>query len=200
MTPNFLLTAQTKNHRPQTKNSTMQYFWAVLLGITTLVDWGLNIIGMPGNWITVGAAILYTAFVTADSRVELSWPVVGVLFALAILGEIVEFVAGAAGAKKAGGSKRGAALALVGALAGGILGIFVGIPIPVIGPIVSAILFSAAGALGGAMLGESWKGRTWEESWGVGKAAFWGRILGTLGKIVVGSIMVAVVLVSLVAK
>ena len=178
----------------------MQYLWAVLLGITTLVNWGLNVIGIPGNWITVGVAILYAALLSSDSRVALGWPAVGALVALAILGEIVEFVAGAAGAKKAGGSKRGAVLALIGALAGGILGIFVGIPIPVIGPIVSAILFSAAGALGGAMLGESWKGRTWEESWGVGKAAFWGRILGTLGKIVVGSIMVAVVLVSLVVK
>jgi uncharacterized protein len=178
----------------------MQYLWATLLAITTLVDWGLNVIGIPGNWITVGVAILYTALLTSDSRVALSWPVVGALVALAILGEIVEFVAGAAGAKKAGGSKRSAVLALIGALAGGILGIFIGIPIPVIGPIVSAILFSAAGALSGAMLGESWKGRTWEESWGVGKAAFWGRILGTVGKIVVGSVMVAVVLVSLVVK
>jgi len=178
----------------------MQYVWATLFAITALVDWALNVFGIPGNWITVGVAVLYAAFLTTDSRVALGWPVVGALVALAIVGEIVEFVAGAAGAKKAGGSKRGAVLALVGALAGGILGVFIGIPIPVVGPIISAILFSAAGALGGAMLGESWKGRTWEESWGVGKAAFWGRILGTLGKIVVGSIMVAVVLISLVVE
>lgn len=178
----------------------MQIVWAILLGSTALVGWGLNVFGIPGNWITVSVAVLYAALLPGDSRAALSWQVVVALVALAVLGEIVEFVASSAGAKRAGGSKRAAALALIGALVGGIVGVFVGIPIPVIGPIISAILFSAAGALGGAMLGESWKGRSWESSWDVGKAAFWGRILGTLGKIMVGSIMVAVVLVALVVE
>jgi hypothetical protein len=34
----------------------------------------------------------------------------------------------------------------------------------------------------------------------VGKAAFWGRMVGTLGKIFIGSIMVAVVLVALMSS
>jgi uncharacterized protein YqgC (DUF456 family) len=178
----------------------MEYLWATLLALASLVGWGLNIFGIPGNWLTVGVAILYASLLPNDARVALSGSAVAALVGLAVLGEIVEFAAGAAGAKRAGGSKRAAVLALIGALAGGLLGIFVGIPIPVVGPVLSAILLSAAGALGGAMLGESSQGRSWEESWGVGKAAFWGRILGTLGKIVVGSIMVAIVFVALIVK
>ena len=175
----------------------MEYLWASLLGVTAFVGWGLNVIGLPGNWITVAAAVAYAALAPGGGRVSIGWPLVGALVLLALLGEAVEFLAGAAGAKKAGGSKRGALLALIGALLGGMLGLFLGVPIPVVGPVISAILFSALGALAGAMLGESWKGRSWRLSWSVGKAAFGGRLLGTLGKIVAGSIMVVVTLVGL---
>ena len=36
------------------------------------------------------------------------------------------------------------------------------------------------------------------QTWEVGKAAFWGRLFGTLGKVLVSSVMVAVVVVGLV--
>ena len=174
--------------------------WAVLFGLTALACWGLNVFSLPGNWITAGVAILYAALMPVGSRVSLDWKTVGVLIVLAALGELIEFLASAAGASKAGGSKRGAVLSLIGGLTGAIVGLFVGIPIPVIGPIVTAILFTAAGALLGAMAGESWKGRSLDHSWTVGKAAFWGRILGTLGKIIFGSIMVGVIWSALVVK
>src|SRR5690606_7443794 len=92
---------------------TMEYVWATLLGITAVAGWGLNIIGIPGNWITVGAAILYAALMPPDTRVSLTWTTVIALVVLAIVGELVEFAAGAAGASKAGGSKRGAVLSLI---------------------------------------------------------------------------------------
>ena len=174
--------------------------WAVLLAITVLICWALNVFGVPGNWLTAGFTLLYALLMPTGSRVSIHWQTVLALVILAGIGELIEFFAGAAGASKAGGSKRGAFLSLIGALTGAIVGLFIGIPIPVIGPIVTAILFTAAGALLGAMAGESWKGRSLEDSWTIGKAAFWGRILGTLGKILVGSIMVGIVLFGLVAK
>ncbi len=67
-----------------------------------------------------------------------------------------------------------------------------------IGSIVAAVLFAGLGAMVGALIGESWKGRGLGESWQVGKAAFWGRLLGTLAKVVVGSVMVVVAVVALV--
>jgi uncharacterized protein YqgC (DUF456 family) len=89
-------------------------------------------------------------------------------------------------------------LALAGSLIGGIAGIFVGLPIPVIGSLISAVLFAGVGALIGAMLGENWKGRGLNQSWQVGLAAFWGRLLGTLAKTLVASAMVGVAVAALV--
>ncbi len=100
---------------------------------------------------------------------------------------------------KAGGSRRSAALALVGSLIGGISGLAIGVPVPVIGSLVAAVLFAALGALAGAMIGESWKGRDLDQSLRVGKAAFWGRVLGTLAKALIGAVMVVVALAALIA-
>ena len=116
---------------------------------------------------------------------------------LAALGELLEFLAGALGVTKAGGSRRGAILALVGSLAGGIVGLFVGLPIPVVGPIVGAMLLAGAGAFAGAVLGEQWKGRSFDDSWRIGKAAFWGRLLGTVVKTAIGAVMVGATIVAL---
>ena len=121
---------------------------------------------------------------------------------LALLGELVELVAAAYGVKRAGGSRRGAILALVGSLIGGVVGIFVGgiIPIPVVGSIAGAVLCAGIGALVGAFLGEQWKGRNLDDSLTIGTAAFFGRIFGTLGKVLIGSMMVAVVVAALLLK
>jgi hypothetical protein len=48
------------------------------------------------------------------------------------------------------------------------------------------------------MLGELWAGKNLDASWRIGQAAFWGRLAGTLGKMLVGIVMVAVVVVALV--
>ena len=75
-----------------------------------------------------------------------------------------------------------------------------GLPIPVVGSVVAILLFASGGALAGAMLGERWKGRDWESSWQVGHASFWGRLLGTVGKLAVGTMIVVVVAAALVLK
>lgn len=180
----------------------MLWLWAVLLLIVLIVCWSLNLVGLPGNWINLAAVALYAWLMPAEQRVDVGWIVFGMLVALAVLGEMLEFLAGAAGATTAGGSRRGAALALIGAIVGGIVGLFVGLPlpIPVIGSVLASLLFSAGGALLGAMLGEHWKGRDLDESFRVGHAAFWGRLLGTLGKIVVGCVMIVVVAVGMVVQ
>ena len=115
------------------------------------------------------------------------------------MGNCSEFLAGALGVTKAGGSRRGAALALIGSLAGGVVGLFVGVPIPIVGPLFGAVLLAGVGAFAGAIAGEHWKGRDFDESLKIGQAAFWGRLLGTVAKTAVGAIMVGVVLVSMIA-
>ena len=71
-------------------------------------------------------------------------------------------------------------------------GLFVGVPIPVVGSVVGAVLFAGLGALLGAMLGELAAGRSLATSWKVGRAAFWGRLLGTLAKALIGAVMAGV--------
>ena len=60
-----------------------------------------------------------------------------------------------------------------------------------------AVLFAGLGAFGGAVIGEQWKGRTFDESVKVGHAAFLGRLLGTVGKIMIGAVMIALIVAAL---
>jgi uncharacterized protein len=176
----------------------MDYFWAVMLVVASVLCWAANVFGLPGNWLILFFAAIYAHFGPDQGRMDIDWGSIAGLGALAVMGEVIEFLAGAVGAKRAGGSKRGALLALLGSMLGGIVGIFVGIPIPIVGQVVAAVLFAGLGALGGAILGERWKGRDMQESLRVGQAAFWSRLLGTLGKTLVGAVMLAVLVVALV--
>ena len=171
---------------------------AIILLVTLLMlGWVLTLLAMPGNWLMVAAVAGYVLVVPEESAAAIGWWTVLGMVALAAIGEGLEFLAGALGVAKAGGSKRGAALALVGSLLGAIVGMFAGVPIPVVGSLIGALLFAGLGALAGAIIGEQWKGRDLEQSWQVGVGAFWGRILGTLAKTIVGSIILAVALAAL---
>ena len=149
------------------------------------------------NWLNAAAVVCYVWLFPVGQRLSISWWVVSAVLLLAVAGEVLELVAGAAGARRVGGSRRSAVLALAGSLAGSLVGAVIGLPIPIIGSLAAIVLGAALGALGGAMLGESWKGRDVDHGWQVGQAAFWGRLLGTAGKLAVGAAIVAVVLAGL---
>jgi uncharacterized protein YqgC (DUF456 family) len=170
--------------------------WGALLVIGSGLAWATNLVTVPGNWIVVGLAALFAYFFPAAAGRGLSWTTVFALVALAALGELVEFAAGAATAARQGGSRRGMFLALVGAVAGSILGVGAGAPIPVLGPLIGAVGGGALGAFAGAYLGETWKGRCEDERVSVGKAAFWGRLWGTAGKLALGGLMVVIVTIA----
>jgi uncharacterized protein YqgC (DUF456 family) len=175
----------------------MEWLWAILLLVALVACWLLNFIGLPGNWLNLLLAALYGWLMPVEHRADFGWVALAIMLLLAVIGEVIEFAAGAAGASTVGGSKRGAGLALAGALVGGVVGIFLGLPIPFIGPIISPILFSAIGALIGSMLGEQWKGRDLKQSFWIGHAAFWGRLAGTIAKIGVGAAMIVVAIVAM---
>lgn len=169
----------------------MIYLELFLLFVTLVVGWCLTMLSMPGNWLIVAAAALFAWLAPAESF-DISWQIVGVLLVLAVVAELLEFAASALGATKAGGSRRGAVLAIGGSVAGALIGAGVGLPIPFIGSLLGAVLFAGVGALAGAMLGETWKGRTLAESWKVGQSAFWGRLLGALAKTGIATAMVVI--------
>src|SRR5882757_9260912 len=115
------------------------YLWALLLIGACGLAWLTTLVALPGNWLIVGCTALFAWLLSHDGGRGISWTTVAVLAGLAVLGEIVEFAAGAAGAAKQGASKRSVALAMVGALVGSVLGIAVGSPIPVLGSFVMAL-------------------------------------------------------------
>lgn len=150
----------------------MAIAWASLFAVAVIVFWFLNLIGMPGNWLIAAASAFYAWLFPSEARTSVSWPTVGIVVGLAVLGEIAEFAASAAGVRKLGGSWPGTIFALMGSIVGSVTGIFAGFPMPVIGSLVAAIAFGGLGALAGAMLGEVAHGKSLDISLKIGKAAF----------------------------
>lgn len=177
---------------------TVAMLWALSLLTLCVVAWALNLIALPGNWIVVALVGLYVWLGPEEGRVALSWQLAVGTFIVALVGELIEFLAGAVGAQRAGASRRSTLLAVVGSLVGALVGAVVGLPIPVVGSVLAALLFGSAGATAGAMYGEWTNGKSWRDSWTVGHAAFWGRLLGTLGKLSSGLVILLAVLAGLV--
>jgi hypothetical protein len=176
----------------------VEYGLVIALTLAGLAGWGMNVLGMPGNWIIVGLALLGTFGFQPDVRPHVSLGIGILLLAIAGLGELLEFAASALGVSRLGASKRATALAIVGSIVGAVAGLFAGsiIPIPILGSVIGSLLLGGAGAAAGAVGGERWAGREWDESLQVGHAAFWGRLLGTVGKAVCGTAACVVFLVA----
>lgn len=163
-----------------------------LFYVLLVVFWGLNFVGIPGNWMMVGASAIWILF--GPLRFHFSWWVILGMLILAIIGEVIELIASLIGTKKMGGSGRGATLSVVGSIIGAFVGMFVGLPIPIplVGSLVGALFFASLGAMVGAMIGEYTLGCNWEKNAKIGIAAFVGRLLGTFGKIIMGAAILGV--------
>jgi uncharacterized protein YqgC (DUF456 family) len=118
--------------------------------------------------------------------VLVSWTMLGMAAGLAALGEVLKFVLGAAGSRRAGGSTRAAALAILGSLIGGIMG--TALPVPIVGTLIGACL----GAFAGSLIGDLWAGRPLFPSVEAGWGAAMGRFWGTVSKLAIGGIIVVI--------
>lgn len=176
----------------------MTIVWAILLVCVLLIAWLTNVLGLPGNWLMLAIAVVYWILRPEGSGVTIGLPVLVIMAMLAGLGELLELILSSAGVTKAGGAKRSAGYAIVGSIAGGFLGVIIGVPIPVFGPIIGSLLFGSLGAMAGAIYGEVSSGETYSQAFEIGKAAFVGRALGTLAKMLVGLAMVGAAIVGLV--
>src|SRR5438552_9247565 len=162
--------------------------WLYYLILLALLFTGLviNILGLPGLWLMVGSVGIY-AWLT-HVGVYVGWPTLWTLIGLALAAEIVEFLAGSAGAKAAGGSKRAAASAIVGALIGGFGFSFV---IPIIGTIIGACI----GAFIGAAIIEMMVRNDVAHSMRVGAGAAKGRFYGILSKLAFGIVILMIAMI-----
>ena len=135
----------------------------LLLVIAGLAGLVLIPFGLPGLWVIVLGVVGYgwlTDFQTMSATF------MGLIIALAVVGEVFESWVGFRFAQRYGGSSR----AGWGALVGGLIGAIVGVPIPVIGSVIGGFV----GAFLGAAVFEYTRARRTE---GAVKAG-WGAVLG----------------------
>jgi uncharacterized protein YqgC (DUF456 family) len=152
----------------------------IALGLTIIVGLVLDLLGLFGNWLIFAA---FTIFWVVSGFTHFGWVGIGIMLALAVLGEILETAASGYGASKFGGSRGSIVAALVGCLSGAVLGT----PIfPIIGTLIGACL----GAFAAAALYDYIKHerQVHEAAW-VGVGAALGKVGGLFAKTFVGFTM-----------
>ncbi len=154
---------------------------AALFGLLGMACVVLTAIGLPGLWLLLllaGALQLADHWWRDQGSTFSPWTL-GIAVAAAVGAEVLEFVAGARGAQKAGASKRG----MVGAMVGGIVGALLGAPFGLlVGAIIGGVIGSAVGAIAMEL---TRAGQTLEGSLKPAHGAAMGRMRGVLGKLLV---------------
>lgn len=150
----------------------------------------LVVAGLPGTWLLVGVAVgieLLDGPLLGrggpEAVVSFGWRPVSIAVGLGLLGEAIEFMAGAAGARLGGGTRRG----MWGALAGGLVGAIVltpVLPVPVLGTLAGALIGTFVGAFVAEATGPD--ARAHAHTARAALAAVMGRLAGTLGKLAAG--------------
>jgi uncharacterized protein YqgC (DUF456 family) len=163
----------------------MAWVYYVLLLVVMIIGIAATLFGLPGIWLIVGGVAIY-AMLTGFG-VYVGWWTLAVLLVLGIAAEVAEFLAGTAGAKQAGGSRRAGLGAIVGALLGGLFLTPV-IPIPIVGTVIGLCLGAFIGA--GAM--EMTARQDVAHSFRVGTGAAKGRFYGIIVKLCFAVVMLFV--------
>jgi uncharacterized protein YqgC (DUF456 family) len=135
---------------------------------------GLTMLNLPGNLLIFFTALGYSFF---DGSIYLSYQYLIILFGMYILGEVVEFFAGAWGAQQGKASKKATAAAFIGAMAGGVLG-------TILLPVVGSILGMLAGAFLFSYAAEYTETRNPDKAKKVGISVAKGQLIGFVFKIV----------------
>jgi len=143
----------------------------------------ITLLGLPGLWLIVAAALGY-AWKTSFQQIG-PWTLVSLLL-IAAVAELIEFVAGSRGAKKAGGSSRAAWGALIGGVVGAIV---LSVPVPIIGTTIGLCI----GVFVGALIGEMSVRDDAAHSIRVGFAATKARIYAIILKLLFSIAMLAIV-------
>ncbi len=157
----------------------MLYAGLSILVVFNLLWLMLVLFGLPGNWLMVLTTSLF-AWWMWDRRPFSG----GTLIAIAVLaaaGELLEFLGGTVGARRAGASWRASFAGILGAIVGALVGTIM-FPVPFVGTIVGACL----GVALAVWLVETSRGAHAEASFQRAVGAGLGEFLGILSKLVVG--------------
>lgn len=158
--------------------------WAYIVGasgvtIISIVGIALTLLTLPGMWIAIVAAVGVQFWQPG----MFSWWTLGICIGFALLAELLEFFASAAGAAKGGASKKGAVGAIVGSLVGAVVGSFF---FPPIGTVLGAVL-GAGGAV--IWVEMSLEKRGFGDATKAGTGAAAGRLLATFIKVTFAAVV-----------
>jgi len=157
--------------------------WTVLWWLLSIL---VIIAGLAGTVVPAlpGVPLVFAGlFIGAwiDQFETVGWATIGVLAVLAIVAWIVDFLAGAAGARYLGASSR----AFWGATIGAVAGIFFGLVGMLLGPFI------------GAVLGELSGGSNMVQSGRAGLGAWIGMVVATAVKLAIAFLMIGIFVFSL---
>jgi uncharacterized protein YqgC (DUF456 family) len=153
----------------------------IVLGAVMLT----TIVGVPGNWILVGVAVVIGLITGFDS---MNWWMILLCVGLAVIGEIIEAALGAVIIAGRGGGRWGVA----GSVVGGFLGVVLGAGVA---PPIGSVVLGFVGVFVGAVLGEYWKQRRVEPAMRIGFWSFVGRMAAITAKLAMGcGILVVIVM------
>ncbi len=142
-----------------------EVFAGIVASIVILVGLVAALFGLPGTFIVLAAAVIYDLITWSWGISKL---VLVLLLAIAVLGELLEWVFTLYGAKKFKTSN----FAITGLVIGTIVGAIVGVPVPIIGSVIGALL----GAFIGAFVFSYIEHRRLEKSIEAGFGAFLTRL------------------------
>lgn len=137
---------------------------------------------LPGNWMIVLTTGLL-AWWQRDAGVISGWTV-GVMAAVALVGEVIEFLSGISGAKKAGAGWKASLAAIVGALVGAVVGTVL-VPIPFVGTLLGGCIGAGLATWSVERAGGKQKQDSVKSGLGAGVGVF----IGTAAKIAIGAIL-----------
>lgn len=161
----------------------ISFFGWTTFGLIILAGLVLDLVGLFGNWLILGAVALAALFTGFEHFGGWTLPILAVM---ALSGEIIEATAAGLGAAKFGGGRGAIGAAVVGCISGAILGT----PIfPIVGTLAGACL----GAFFAATLYEYLMSeRDVESAMYVGFGAALGKVAGIFMKFFVGIAMLIV--------
>lgn len=158
----------------------MIYVWLTLLILLNTCWLAMVPFTLPGNWLMVIGTYLFAWW--QWERGIFGWPLLITITVLALIAELIEFFAGAGGAKKAGAGWWGVLAAIAGAITGAIAGTFI---MPFFGTILGACL----GAGFFTWIVERISGKEHKLSVRSGVGAGTGVLIGTLTKFCIGCLI-----------
>jgi len=150
--------------------------YQVLLCLLTIGGIAMILFTLPGTWVIVLAAFLYS--LVRDFQAGSDWTVIILLAVFAVTGEVVEFVAGALGAKKQDVPTG----AIVCSMVGGIAGALIGVPVFLVGALLGLLLGTFLGALIYMLLKDGRVGVALKNAW----AVLTSRVISIFAKTAIG--------------